>query len=233
MKLFEFGNIYELTDPRKSFHTDGYKETRHLGIFLTGNKTKENWIIKQERSSFYQLKGTINTIFQRLGFQNNKFSIETSTEKIFEEGLSIKHNSKNLASFGLVNSKIRSGMEIEQEVFFGFINWDNLLNELSQKVQIRELPKYPEVRRDLALILDKGTKFEEIESLAFQVERKYLKSANLFDVFQSEKLGTAKQSYAVSFVLQDESKTLNDKQIDKIMAGLISAFRDKLGAELR
>lgn len=232
-RSFEFGNVYSIKDPQKAFSTKGYHEKRNLGIFITGMKDAESWLAKQEASSFFQLKSVVNSIFERLGLSEEELQVKTISQGIFSEGISYSVQNKLLASFGQVDKKILQTFEIEQDIFFAEIEWTSLLAALNLRVRFKELSKYPEVRRDLALVLEKSKTFEELRQLATQVERKYLKSINLFDVFESEKLGNDKKSYAVSFILQDDNKTLTDKQIDKIMNNLISAMKDKLGAELR
>ena len=167
-----------------------------------------------------------------MGISNLDYT-EVNTD-IFAYGLSIAVNKKVVVDFGLVNPKILKAFDINQEVFYADFNW-NVLFELSGKTKItfKELSKYPAVRRDLSLLIDKPVKFEQIEQLAFQNERELLKQVNLFDVYQGDKLPEGKKSYAVSFIIQDEEKTLTDKQIDKIMDKFQKSFQDKLGAVLR
>lgn len=233
LRMFEFGNIYKISKPEKSYAVEGYAETRKLALFLTGSKTDENWKVKQEKSSFFQLKGIALGILARLGLKESDMTCEYLSNDILQEGLQYSMNSKDVMIIGQVSSKLTKHFELDQEVFFADLQWNNLLSLLNSTVKYKEIPKYPEVRRDLALVLDNSRTFEEIRKLAFHVEKRFLKSINLFDVFESEKLGPGKKSYAVSFALQDERKTLTDKQIDKIMKSLISAFEQKLGAKLR
>lgn len=233
LRLFEFGNTYELKNPEKSFAVEGYEEVRRLSILLTGSKTSENWKVKQESSNFYQLKAFALGILSRLGLKEEDLTSKYISNDLLQEGLQYSINDKEVLFMGQVNQKTISYFEIDQNVYYGDINWTNILGLIDSKIRYKELPKYPEVRRDLALVVDKSTTFDEIKDLAFQVEKRFLQSVNLFDVFESEKLGPGKKSYAISFTLLDDRKTLTDKQIDKIMKALISAFDKKLGAELR
>lgn len=233
IRLFEFGNVYQLKNREQAFLTKGYLETRKLALFLSGSKTTETWLAKQEKTNFYLLKGIVVNLLSRMGIQQDQMQMEYLQDGIFQEGLKWSLNKKEIVCLGQVHSKITEHFEIDQKVYFADIHWDHVLASLSSKIQYREIPKYPAVRRDLALVIDRNRNFEEIRQLALQVERKNLKAVNLFDVFESEKLGPGKKSYAVSFLLQDEHKTLTDNQIDKSMRSLISAFEQKLGAELR
>jgi len=233
LRLFEFGNIYKINKPEKSYAVEGYAEARKLALFLTGSKITENWKIKQEKASFFQLKGIALGILERLGLKNADLICENLSNEILIEGLQYSLNNKEVMIIGQVHSKITKHFELDQEVFYADFHWNNLLSLLNSRVKYKEIPKYPEVRRDLALVIDNSTTFQEIRKLAFHVEKKFLKSVNLFDVFESEKLGAGKKSYAISFILQDERKTLTDKQIDKVMKSLISALDQKLGAKLR
>ena len=233
LRGFEFGNTYEITKIDKAYLADSYQETRRLALFVTGQKTAEHWSVTSEDSSIFQLKSVVTNILRSLAIPSNNLTVAEFKNSIWQEGLQYLHGERLLASVGLVNKKLLQDFDIDQPVFFAEFNWDALLRTYTGQVKYHELPKYPEVRRDLALVLDEERTFEEIRQLAFQVERKLLKQVNLFDVFRSEKLGSNKKSYAVSFILQDESKTLNDKQIDKIMGSLLSAFQNKLQATLR
>ena len=234
LKLYEFGNCYYLNDSESENPLKKYSEEQHLAIFITGNKTEESWITKEEPTSFFLLKTHIENILSRLGFDLNKVETEDISSDIFTEGLSYKYNKNQLVHFGILNKNILKAFDIDTKVYYAEFSWDNVL-KLSTKNSIRytEIPKYPEVRRDLALLLNKEVKFANVKELAHKSERKLLKKVSLFDVFEGEKLGANKKSYAVSFILQDENKTLTDKQIDKIMNNFIRVFEKELGAQIR
>ncbi len=225
LKLFEFGKTYH------DFHGKR-TELKHLSLFVTGNKNSERWNASSQQSDFFYLKGTISAILQRLGI--TRFKAQPVKNDIFSEGASMFFGKTNLVEFGIVNKKILKHFGISQEVLFADFNWGELLT-LAQNnaIKFKEIPKYPEVRRDFALLLDNAVTFEQIDAIAMQTERQLLKDVDLFDVYQGKNLPEGKKSYAVSFILQDEHNTLTDKQIDKIMSKLQSNFERELGAELR
>ncbi|MFD0861486.1 phenylalanine--tRNA ligase subunit beta [Sungkyunkwania multivorans] len=225
LKLFEFGKTYH------NFES-GREEHKHLTLLVTGNRDEESWTSKQKMSDFFYLKGIITSILARLGID----TIKTSPAKsdIFSEGLSLSFGKMKLVEFGILKKKLTKAFDIKQQVLFADFNWDNLLEVVTYNTsKFRPIPKFPEVRRDFALLLDDKVSFSEIFTLAKQTEKQLLKEVNLFDVYAGKNLPKGKKSYAVSFTLQDENKTLTDKQIDKIMKKLQSNFENKLGAELR
>jgi len=237
LKFYEFGNCYFYNaDNKKEGETlAAYSEDFHLGLWLTGNKRGQSWTAADEKSSIYELKAYIENIFRRLGFNLSKQVIAEYADDLLSEGLTVYSAAgRKLAVYGIVHPKIRKVADIEQEIYFADLNWNSILAELGDhKVQYTELSKYPEVKRDLALLLDKNITFAEIEKIAFETERKLLKKVNLFDVYEGKNLEAGKKSYAVSFLLQDDSKTLTDTQIDGIMKKLQGNFETKLGAKLR
>ncbi|OZV69827.1 phenylalanine--tRNA ligase subunit beta [Winogradskyella aurantia] len=225
LKLFEFGKTYHQFNKEREEH-------KHLSLFVTGNKSEERWTTNTQTSDFFFLKGSIEAILERLGLDQ----LKTAPVKadIFSEGLSFSMGKTHLVDFGLVRKSILKHFGISQPVLYGDFNWDNVLNLVKHKsITFKAISKYPEVRRDFALLLDKNVRFEDIYSIAKQTERQLLKNVNLFDVYEGKNLPEGKKSYAVSFTLQDENKTLTDKQIDKIMSKLQSNFQSQLGAELR
>jgi phenylalanyl-tRNA synthetase beta chain len=235
LKLFEIGNCYARTKEKGTGEPlDGYHEETQLGLFLTGKYTGESWIQKQQPADFFHLKGYVEDLLKKLGFSLRQFKTEELENDIYAQGLKFQFKKHPVAELGIVHNNILRMLDIEAPVYFATIHWDKVM-ELAEnnKVEYREIPRYPEVRRDLALLLDEEVRFSQIEELAFQAEKKFLKRVSLFDVYQGEKLGENKKSYAVSFILQDEKQTLKDNQIDKIMNKLIKTFRDKLGAEIR
>ncbi|WP_299101094.1 phenylalanine--tRNA ligase subunit beta [uncultured Winogradskyella sp.] len=225
LKLFEFGKTYH-------HYSTSREEHKHLSLFVTGNKAEERWNSKASQTDFFYLKGSIVVALERLGLTKLKTSPVKSD--IFSEGMSFSIGKKKMVDFGLVKKSVLKPFGISQNVLFADFNWDNVIEMAKHnKIKFSPIPKYPEVRRDFALLLDDKITFEEIDTIAKQTERNLLKSVNLFDVYEGKKLPSGKKSYAVSFILQDENKTLNDKQIDKIMSKLQSNFETKLGAELR
>ena len=234
LQLYEFGNCYSLRDTESANPLKKYNEEQHLALFITGNKSEESWVIKEEQTTFFTLKSYIENIMERLGFDLNHTIIDDSTLDIFSEGLSYSINNKAIVQFGILSKKLLKAFDIDSPVYFAEFKWDNVLKLLDKNtIRYTEISKYPEVRRDLALLLDKSVKFGQVKELAYKSERKLLKKVSLFDVFEGEKLGVNKKSYAVSFILQDENKTLTDKQIDKIMNNFIRVFEQNLNAQIR
>ncbi|MFC2104171.1 phenylalanine--tRNA ligase subunit beta [Bacteroidota bacterium] len=234
LKLYEFGNNYYLTGAESEDPLKKYSEEWHLALFVTGNKTEESWIMKEEPTSFFLLKSYVENVLERLGFNLNQLNSEETSSDLFIEGLRYQQINKHLVHFGILQKNLLKAFDIDDNVYFAEFAWDNII-KLSTKntVNYSEIPKYPEVRRDLALLLDKKIKFSEIKELAYKTEKKLLKKVSLFDVFEGEKLGADKKSYAVSFILQDENKTLTDKQIDKIMNTFIRVFEKELNTQIR
>ena len=237
LKFYEFGNCYyyNAENKKEGEALSAYSEDFHLGLWLTGNKRAQSWVAAEEKSSIYELKAFVENVFARLGFTMRKLVVGEYANDLLSEALTVYTRSgKQLAVYGIVSPKIRKMMDIDAEVYFADLNWNAILAELGdQKVRYTELAKFPEVKRDLALLLDKNVTFAEIEKIAFETERKLLKSVNLFDVYEGKNLEEGKKSYAVSFVLQDETKTLTDGQIEPIMKKLQGNFETKLGAKLR
>lgn len=225
LKFFEFGKTYHK-------YESGYQEDKHLTLFVTGNKLRDNWKSVAETSSFFYLKGIVTSILERLGL--SKLKITPVKSDVFSEGLALSLGKTKLVDLGVVKRSVLKEFSIKQEVLFADFKWDVILGLVGKKkVKVSDLPKFPSVKRDLALLLDTSVEFKEIYNLAFQSERKLLKEVDLFDVYEGKNLPEGKKSYAVSFILQDENKTLNDKQIDKIMQKLQQTFEKNVGAELR
>lgn len=236
LKLYEFGNCYKFIPnaDRTKDPLNSYSEDFRLGIWLTGEKTTESWIQKPQPVSFYTLKGYVHTILSRFGFDTDNLTIDDAASDIFEYGLSYSYQNKPIVSFGLVNGTLLESFDLKTEVFFAEFKWNKVFEQsVGLKIVYKELPKFPEVKRDLALLLDKDVTYSQIQKLAFATEKKLLKRINLFDVYEGKNLGENKKSYAVSFILLDENKTLTDVQIDKTMANLIEVFSKELGAQIR
>ena len=212
-----------------------YSEDYHLGLWVTGKKVSNSWAHADENSSVYELKAYVENILKRLGLDLHNLVVGNLTDDIFAAALSINtKGGKRLASFGIVTKKLLKAFDIDNEVYFADLNWKELMKAIrSVKISYKEISKFPAVKRDLALLLDKNVQFAEIEKIAYETEKKLLKEVELFDVYEGKNLEAGKKSYAVSFLLQDESQTLNDKMIDKIMSKLVKNLEDKLGAKLR
>lgn len=233
LRLFEFGNTYQINPEKNPFSTDAYFENRSLMLILTGKKNMEHWNNKQIESDFYQMKAYVGNVLNRLGYNINLIESTVINDSIFSEGLIYTFQNQEIARFGSLHTELLDSFAIQQPVQYADLNWSLIFKKTSLDVRYQEVTRYPAVRRDLALIIDQDIEFESIRQLAFHVERKLLKEVSLFDVFESDKLGKDKKSYAVSFIIQDEFKTLTDKRVDKVMSSLISAFENKLGAKLR
>ena len=237
LRFFEFGNCYHYSPEKKNDEDPikAYTEEMHLGMWTTGKRVEGSWAHADEKTSFYELKAYVINIFTRLGVNPGIVVTETSDNNIFGKARALKARSgKVLCEMGTVCHKLLKKMNIDQEVFFADINWDNVMRAIKKnEVLYHDISKFPSVSRDLALLIYKSVEFEQIEQIARQTEKKLLKSVELFDVYEGKNLPEGKKSYAVNFILQDESKTLNDKQIEAIMTKLINNLKQKLNAELR
>tara|TARA_B110000914_G_scaffold97023_1_gene85268 strand:- start:192 stop:2618 length:2427 start_codon:yes stop_codon:yes gene_type:complete len=225
LKLYEFGKTYHKVEGEN-------QEKEHLMLLLTGKVNSENWNTTKDKTDFFVMKEKVEHILFRLGITKIK-SEEISTYG-FSEGLMYKHKKNRLVCFGKVDKKITKSFGIKQELYYADFNWDLILNlVLNTKIKYSEVSKFPSVKRDLSLLIDKEVTFKELNTIAKQTETKILKSVNLFDVYVGDKLPEGKKSYALSFILEDNTKTLTDKYIDKVMNKLISSYETKLGAEVR
>lgn len=237
IRFFEFGNCYDYNkENKKEDQTLGeFSEDYRLALWLCGNRVENNWAHPNEKSSVYELKAYVENILVRLGVNLKKVIFGNLTNDIYDAALSITTQSgKQLGTMGIVSHKICKAMDIDTEVYFAEFSWNALMKETKKnKVTYTDLSKFPAVKRDLALLLDKAVQFAEIQKIAQESERKLLKDVTLFDVYEGKNLPAGKKSYAVSFYLQDETKTLNDKQIDAIMKKIQTNLEQKLGAQLR
>ncbi len=237
-KLYEFGKIYKKNAKadEKSSVTQKYQETKNLCLFMTGLQNPVNWKTESPKTDFYYLKSYAERIFKRLRIDLSKYAQETVENTTFGNAVAYKHkdSGKYLATVGVLHPKLLQKFDIKQEVFCAEINWDLVLKNLPNKeVEFRELPKFPEVKRDLALVVNKEVSFESFLKLANETEKHLLKKVSLFDIYEGDKIEKGKKSYAISFVLQDEEKTLTDKQIESVMSKLAKNFEEKLGAKIR
>ena len=237
LRMYEFGNCY-FYNPEAGTEksvTAPYSEEKHLGLWLTGNRVQGSWAHADEKSSVYELKAYVENILARLGVPAKEIVMEQISNGIYSAALQITNrNGKMLATVGIINKKVAKKFDIDIEVYYAELNWDNLMRyALRNKVTYTELPKFQAVKRDLALLLDESVAFADIKRVAFETERKLLKEVTLFDVYEGDKLPAGKKSYAVSFLLQDSEKTLNDKQIDNVMNRMIAALTKQFDAQLR
>jgi phenylalanyl-tRNA synthetase beta chain len=224
LKLFEFGKTYHKLP-------SGYDEPKHLTLFVSGNRNAESWTNPQKPSDFFLFKGYVGSVLERMGI--HKIQNKPATSDVFAEGIAIASGNDTLVEFGTVKKSILKHFDIKQEVFYADFNWNLILKLIGSKIKFTDIPKYPEVRRDLALLVDETVAFDAIYNIARQTEKSLLKDVNLFDVYQGKNLPEGKKSYAVSFTLQDSTKTLTDEQIDKIMSKLLKNMENELGASLR
>ena len=225
LKLFEFGKTYHDFDDQK-------EEFNHLSILITGNKTEKRWNSKKTEVGYFYLKGLVTGIFDRLGIK--KFKSLPLSNDIFSEGQQLSVGKHSLVEFGSLKTNALNNFGISQNVFCANFNWNNLLKVINQNtIKFKDISKYPEVKRDLSLLIDEDITFEKLYKLAKQSENNYLKDINLFDVYRGDKLENGKKSYSISFTLQDNKQTLKDSQIDKIMSKIQKRFESELGAELR
>ena len=237
LKLYEFGNCYRYT-PENAGSERGplaaYGEEYMLAIALTGTVEPQSWNSKARPASFFALRGVVEQILRRFGLDIYDLHSESLSSDIFDEALLITINGKQLVRFGRVSSRICRAFDIKQNVYYAELDFDLLLKATRKhKVTASELPKYPSVRRDLALLIDKRVTFSQLREIALATERKLLKSVSLFDVYEGDKLPEGKKSYALGFILEDRNQTLNDKAIERVMANLQSAFEKQAGAQIR
>ena len=225
LKLFEFGKTYHKMP-------SGYDEIKHLSLFLTGNRKEESWTQANQKSDFFLFRGYINTVLSRLGI-DTKVTVLPVESDVFAEGIALAIGKEIIVELGTIKKGILKHFDIKQEVLFADFYWGRIQKYVSTKIKFTDIPKYPEVRRDLALLLDESVSFEKVYQIAKQTEKSLLKEINLFDVYQGKNLPEGKKSYAVSFILQDTTKTLTDAQIDKTMSKLQGNFEKELGATLR
>ena len=246
LKFYEFGNCYhyneqkiadrQAKDPRWEYDPlYAYSEEPHLALWLTGNKTAQSWVQKEEKTSFYTLHAYVNNVLRRLGVNVQLLNMEPLNSELCLDGMVIKApNGKQIGFMGIVNGKLLKAFDIDNPVYYADLDWNMLLKLNKQhKPVINDLPKFPEVKRDFALLVDKSVKFADLAKAALAAEKKLLKAVNLFDVYEGKNLEAGKKSYALSFILQDAENTLKDKQIEAIMAKLLKTFEEKFGAKLR
>ena len=236
LRLYEFGNCYTYNIDKKRDNNvlAEYSEDTRIGLWICGKTTRKNWATNEADSSVFELKAAIENILKRIGIGYKQVVFETLESPIYSSGMTIRSHKRNIGSFGIVSSRVLRDFDIDTEVYYAEMSWDVLMKEIkSNKVKFSEISKFPAVSRDLALLLDKNINFDEIEKIAMKSERKLLKQVSLFDVYEGKNLPEGKKSYAVNFMLQDESKTLTDKQIDAVMKKIQHNLEKELNASLR
>lgn len=225
LKLYEFGKTYHKIE-------GAFVEKKHLTLTITGNAQAENWNFTQKPSDFFLFKGYVMSVLSKLNLDKKVKTIPV-THDVFAEGIALAIGAEIIGEIGTIKKSVLKHFDVKQEVYFADLNWEAIQKYVSNKIKLTEIPKFPEVRRDLALLVDQNITFEQLYAISKQTEKSLLKEINLFDVYEGKNLPEGKKSYALSFILQDPSKTLTDTQIDKIMSKLQSNFESQLGALLR
>jgi phenylalanyl-tRNA synthetase beta chain len=224
LKFFEFGRTYYKKE-------DKYKESFTLSLWLTGNRIAETWANQSEAIGFYDVANAVQRVLKALRI--SKFETQEADKTLFDYGLTYIVNKKPIVHIGQIKKQHAKLTDIKQTVFYAELDWDYLLKQYSPALEFVDIPRFPEVRRDLSLVIDKVVSFEQIEKLAFRTERNLLTAVNVFDIYEGENLGADKKSYSVSFTLLDMEKTLTDEVIDRTMQRLIMAYEKELGAVIR
>lgn len=226
VRLFEFGNIYRIKGA-------GFHEEERLGIVISGNAIADHWRTGDMPSDWYELKSALELIFQRLGISTSAMDVAETTNDWFSYGMDWKKGDQVMINAGAISDGLKKAFEIKRDVFYLELRWRALVDERQQEIKVGQLPKYPEVRRDLALLVDDAIEYATLERLAYQTEKKLLRSVRLFDVYQGKGLPGGKKSYALAFHLRDDEKTLTDKEVDQTMGRLLKRFEKEVGAQLR
>jgi phenylalanyl-tRNA synthetase beta chain len=234
LKLYEFGNCYLKNNKQTDNPLDKYSQQEKLSLTVSGKRNPESWTTSNDKASFYFIKASVDNILERIGIKTDKIVVTDFFGENFSDGLVYTYNNVEISKIGIITKKLLKQFDIKQEVYFAELNWDKILKAVKKhKVEFVELPKYPEVRRDLSLLLDEKTTFNELKNEALKTEKKLLRKVSLFDVYEGDKIAEGKKSYALSFILRDDTRTLNDKQIDKIMKNIIRVFEQKFNTEIR
>ena len=236
LKLYEFGNCYFYDEAKRTAenHLAAYSEEYRLAIAVTGIATPQSWNTKPEKASFFTLRAVAEKLLRRFGIDIYALKSEPTQSDLFAEGLTMSLNGKELLQIGVVSGKLRRLTDVKQEVYYLEMNFDALVRSTKKhRIAAEELSKFPEVKRDLALLVDRDVTFAALRSVALATERKLLKSVSLFDVYEGDKLPAGKKSYALSFILEDKTRTLDDKTIERVMANLTRQFEQQCGAQVR
>ena len=225
LKMFEFGKTYLK-------EKDKYIEDEKLCLFITGDKSSKNWNKKTEKCDFYYIKGVVNSIIEQLNINN--LNSKPTKDKNLAEGETIIDNNLTIATYGIINSKSLIIFDVEQEVYYAEFNWKNIIKSLDNKpVLTKKIPRYPEVSRDLSILIDENITFESIYDIAYKANKNLIKNISLFDVYVGGNIPKNKKSYGLNFNISDESKTLSDKEIDGLMNRITNSIIKEFGAELR
>ena len=235
LKLFEFGSVYSRNDKfEKADGIKNYLEEDHLMILATGKASVKQWNSPDENVNFYFVSGLVNSVFTKLGIEKSKLSLKESESDSYAYSLQYMINDELLAEIGLISTNLLKKFDIGQDVFYADINWTKLIKySTSKDIMFRQVPKFPAVKRDLSLVLDNITRFSDLKDVALKTERKLLKNVDIFDIYKGSNIKEGKKSYALSFILQDESKTLTDKVIDSTMNKILRAYEQQFNAQLR
>ena len=236
LRLYEFGNCYFFDATKKNDEKilAPYSEEFHIGLWICGKRTHKNWAAEVVQSSVFELKAHVENILHRMGISTRQVFFETEPNELLSAGMAVKTHKRTIGFFGIVSPAICKMFDIDTELFFAEMNWDLLMKESEkQSVRFAEISRFPAVSRDLALLIDKNVTFDQIRQIAVKSEKKLLKQLSLFDVYEGKNLPEGKKSYAVNFLLQDEEKTLNDRQIDTVMQRIQKSLENELGAQLR
>jgi len=235
VRFYEFGSCYFFNPDSSSGNMlDKIHEELHLSVLISGRIGRENWNNERRNATFFDLKGYIDAILSITRAEIPSITIRQFSDTIIETGLSYISGKRNLIAFGKLRKEIVAGFDCKQDVYYAEMNWDFLLEHLPLKdKRFHDLPKSPEVRRDLALVIDQMIPFSALEQIAYETEKKLLKKVSLFDVYEGDKIDHGKKSYALSFILQDDERTLRDDEIDRIMENLVRNYESKLNARLR
>ena len=225
LKLFEFGYIYHCEKP------NSFSEIKKIGIMLCGDLYENHWNISQVKNNFFVLKGYVDMIFNSLEISN--FKISKNKSNIFSDSLNYEKDNTLICSFGEINNSIKNRYSIDNSLFFAEINFDLIYKLLTRKISINKVSKFPLIRRDLSILLDKNIEYESIKKIAYSIENNILKKIELFDVYVGKNIPQNKKSYSISFTFVDKNKTLTDNKVDQVVNKLILKFQDKFNAEIR
>ena len=234
LRTYEFGNCYAVAFESDPDILNTYEEQERLSILVTGNRYEGNWIEKDQPGTFYELKTYVEHVFARLGINAESLDTGDVESGNFEDGMALLHKGEKLVEMGPVSDSLLKSFDIHQDVYYAEFNWDHIMETLRDvKITLDPISKFPEVRRDLSMIIDNSVKFAQIRDIALRAEKKLLKSISLFDVYESKKLDKGKKSYALGFILQNPEKTLTDKEIDRIMDRIQVKLEKEINARIR
>ena len=235
LKLFEFGNCYFVKEKKSLISpVDNYSEKHYIDLFITGARKPKSWNCGEVPSDFFFIRSFVEMVLKRAGIDTDSAEKGVYEKGYYTESISYTLNGSLLATAGRISHDYLQRFDIKQDVFHGHIEWETVMNLIKRsRIIHKTLPKYPSVRRDLALVVDQSVRFDELRKIAFATEKTLLREVGLFDVYEHESLGAGKKSYALSFILRDDMKTLNEKNIDKVMNNLIRAYESDAGAKVR